>query len=210
MWLLNCPRATLQCQTFEETIIADRAEKEAKRRQLERDALELKSILKVKASKTEAVLLHQQLGVNYLHHGLCSGRKWPEKVGWYGVAQARDRLRLSPSTGADTKPSASCRMFKKGTKGEKPAASNDLGLCPSHQPHCMGDTRRESHGAVPLLLFLPPATDTLSLYMEAFSVISRGPAAAAWARASPLQLGSAGETLCPFYCTRISPATDFP
>ncbi|NXW05047.1 DRC9 protein, partial [Fregetta grallaria] len=38
-----------ECQTFEETIISDRAEKEAKRRQLEQDALELKSILKLQA-----------------------------------------------------------------------------------------------------------------------------------------------------------------
>lgn len=43
--------AVLQCQTFEETIISDRAEKEAKRRQLEQDALELKSILKVKRKR---------------------------------------------------------------------------------------------------------------------------------------------------------------
>lgn len=204
MWLLNYPSATSQCQMFEETIIADRAEKEAKRRKLERDALELKSILKVKGNETEAVLLHQQLGVNYLHHRLRSGRKWPEKVGWYGVAQARDRLKLSPSTGADTKPAAGCRMIKKGTTGEKPASSNDLGLCPSRQPHCMGDTRGESRGCSPT----PPLA--LSLYTDAFSVISRGPAAAAWAGGFPLQLGSAGETLCPFYCTRISPATDFP
>lgn len=204
MWLLNYPSATSQCQMFEETIIADRAEKEAKRRKLERDALELKSILKVKGNETEAVLLHQQLGVNYLHHRLRSGRKWPEKVGWYGVAQARDRLKLSPSTGADTKPAAGCRMIKKGTTGEKPASSNDLGLCPSQQPHCMGDTRGESRGCSPT----PPLA--LSLYTDAFSVISRGPAAAAWAGGFPLQLGSAGETLCPFYCTRISPATDFP
>ncbi|XP_053930724.1 dynein regulatory complex protein 9 isoform X2 [Cuculus canorus] len=35
--------------TFEETIIRDRAEKEAKRRKLEQDALELKSILKLQA-----------------------------------------------------------------------------------------------------------------------------------------------------------------
>ncbi|NWU99079.1 DRC9 protein, partial [Upupa epops] len=38
-----------ECQTFEEAIISDRAEKEAKRRQLEQDALELKSILKLQA-----------------------------------------------------------------------------------------------------------------------------------------------------------------
>lgn len=76
---------------FEETIISDRMEKEAKRRQLEQDALELKSILKVKGRKAEAVPSHQQQGVNHLHHRLCSGRKWPEKVGWSGVAQAKDR-----------------------------------------------------------------------------------------------------------------------
>ncbi|NXY76431.1 DRC9 protein, partial [Glareola pratincola] len=38
-----------ECQMFEETIIRDRAEKEAKRRQLEQDALELKSTLKLQA-----------------------------------------------------------------------------------------------------------------------------------------------------------------
>ncbi|KFP13265.1 IQ domain-containing protein G, partial [Egretta garzetta] len=38
-----------ECQMFEETIISDRMEKEAKRRQLEQDALELKSILKLQA-----------------------------------------------------------------------------------------------------------------------------------------------------------------
>ncbi|XP_064021538.1 dynein regulatory complex protein 9 isoform X4 [Pogoniulus pusillus] len=39
----------IQCQMFEETIISDRAEKEAKRKQLEQDALELKSTLKLQA-----------------------------------------------------------------------------------------------------------------------------------------------------------------
>ncbi|XP_009945566.1 PREDICTED: IQ domain-containing protein G [Leptosomus discolor] len=38
-----------ECLMFEETIISDRVEKEAKRRQLEQDALELKSILKLQA-----------------------------------------------------------------------------------------------------------------------------------------------------------------
>ncbi|NXN37812.1 DRC9 protein, partial [Rhinoptilus africanus] len=38
-----------ECQMFEETIIRDRAEKEAKKRQLERDALELRSSLKLQA-----------------------------------------------------------------------------------------------------------------------------------------------------------------
>nr|XP_009929549.1 PREDICTED: IQ domain-containing protein G [Opisthocomus hoazin] len=38
-----------ECQTLEETIISDRAEKEAQRRQREHDALELKSILKLQA-----------------------------------------------------------------------------------------------------------------------------------------------------------------
>ncbi|NXF30002.1 DRC9 protein, partial [Nyctibius bracteatus] len=42
-------RLAKECQTFEETIISDRAEKEAERRQLEQDALELKSILKLQA-----------------------------------------------------------------------------------------------------------------------------------------------------------------
>ncbi|XP_010287427.1 PREDICTED: IQ domain-containing protein G [Phaethon lepturus] len=42
-------RLARECQTFEETIISDRAEKEANRRQLEQDALELKSILKLQA-----------------------------------------------------------------------------------------------------------------------------------------------------------------
>lgn len=76
---------------FEETIIRDRAEKEAKKRQLEQDALELKSTLKVKGSRAEAVLFRQQQGVNHLHRRLCSGRKQPEKVGWHGVAQTKDR-----------------------------------------------------------------------------------------------------------------------
>ncbi|NXN68460.1 DRC9 protein, partial [Himantopus himantopus] len=42
-------RLATECQMFEETIITDRAEKAAKRRQLEQDALELKSILKLQA-----------------------------------------------------------------------------------------------------------------------------------------------------------------
>ncbi|XP_075363191.1 dynein regulatory complex protein 9 isoform X3 [Mycteria americana] len=42
-------RLAKECQVFEETIISDRVEKEAKRRQLEQDALELKSILKLQA-----------------------------------------------------------------------------------------------------------------------------------------------------------------
>ncbi|XP_026710691.1 dynein regulatory complex protein 9 isoform X3 [Athene cunicularia] len=42
-------RLAEECQMFEETIISDRAEKEAKRRLLEQDALELKSILKLQA-----------------------------------------------------------------------------------------------------------------------------------------------------------------
>ncbi|XP_074955146.1 dynein regulatory complex protein 9 isoform X3 [Phalacrocorax aristotelis] len=42
-------RLAKECQMFEETIISDRAEKEARRRQLEQDALELKSILKLQA-----------------------------------------------------------------------------------------------------------------------------------------------------------------
>ncbi|NXT46794.1 DRC9 protein, partial [Pluvianellus socialis] len=42
-------RLATECQMFEETIISDRAEKEAKRRQREQDALELKSILKLQA-----------------------------------------------------------------------------------------------------------------------------------------------------------------
>uniref|UniRef100_A0A8C8AW20 IQ motif containing G n=1 Tax=Otus sunia TaxID=257818 RepID=A0A8C8AW20_9STRI len=42
-------RLAEECQIFEETIISDRAEKEAKRRLLEQDALELKSILKLQA-----------------------------------------------------------------------------------------------------------------------------------------------------------------
>ncbi|XP_061862126.1 dynein regulatory complex protein 9 isoform X2 [Colius striatus] len=40
---------TRECQIMEETITRDRAEKAAKRRQLEQDALELKSILKLQA-----------------------------------------------------------------------------------------------------------------------------------------------------------------
>ncbi|NXJ02557.1 DRC9 protein, partial [Psophia crepitans] len=42
-------RLAEECRTFEETIISDWAEKEAKRRELEQDALELKSILKLQA-----------------------------------------------------------------------------------------------------------------------------------------------------------------
>ncbi|NWX91275.1 DRC9 protein, partial [Nothoprocta ornata] len=42
-------RLASECQTFEEVIISDRVEKEAARRQLEQDALELKSILKLQA-----------------------------------------------------------------------------------------------------------------------------------------------------------------
>ncbi|NXW43144.1 DRC9 protein, partial [Nyctiprogne leucopyga] len=42
-------RLAKECQIFEETILRDRAEKKAKRRQLEQDALELKSILKLQA-----------------------------------------------------------------------------------------------------------------------------------------------------------------
>ncbi|XP_064021534.1 dynein regulatory complex protein 9 isoform X1 [Pogoniulus pusillus] len=42
-------RLAEECQMFEETIISDRAEKEAKRKQLEQDALELKSTLKLQA-----------------------------------------------------------------------------------------------------------------------------------------------------------------
>ncbi|KFU84253.1 IQ domain-containing protein G, partial [Chaetura pelagica] len=38
-----------ECQVFEETIISDRAEREARKKQLEQDALELKSILKLQA-----------------------------------------------------------------------------------------------------------------------------------------------------------------
>ncbi|PKK18715.1 IQ motif containing G [Columba livia] len=38
-----------ECQMFENTIISDRAEKDAKRRQVERDTLELKSALKVQS-----------------------------------------------------------------------------------------------------------------------------------------------------------------
>lgn len=91
--------ATLQCQMFENTIISDRAEKDAKRRQVERDTLELKSALKVKGSTTEAVLLHH-----------CLGRKWPKKVGWGGVAQAKDRQSLCLSCGAGTKPALSAGL----------------------------------------------------------------------------------------------------
>ncbi|XP_074009675.1 dynein regulatory complex protein 9 [Numenius arquata] len=39
----------MECQMFEETIIRDRAEREAEKRQREQDALELKSILKLQA-----------------------------------------------------------------------------------------------------------------------------------------------------------------
>lgn len=155
MWLL-LPCAVLQCQTFEETIISDRAEKEAKRRQLEQDALELKSILQVKRTKAEEVLLCQQLGVKNLCHRHCSVSKWPEKVGWCGVVQIKDRQScLSFSAGADTKPAAGGR-FVKGARGEKPVSSNGLGLRPDQGRH------REGHGAVHLLIPLPPATDALS------------------------------------------------
>lgn len=193
------PCAILQCQTFEETIISDRAEKEAKRRQLEQDALELKSILKVKGSKAEVVLLHQQLGVNNLHHRLCSGRKWPEKVGWCGVAQAEDRQSLSLSTGAGTKPAASCR-FEKAVKGEKPVSLHDLGPCPLHQPHCMGDTGRVT-GQLPCSCPCHQP-DALSPDVDTSSITSTGPAAAVWARGSLLRLGSVQQTLGLLSCTR--------
>ncbi|XP_075363192.1 dynein regulatory complex protein 9 isoform X4 [Mycteria americana] len=49
MEIENFLRQHHKCQVFEETIISDRVEKEAKRRQLEQDALELKSILKLQA-----------------------------------------------------------------------------------------------------------------------------------------------------------------
>ncbi|NXN14774.1 DRC9 protein, partial [Indicator maculatus] len=42
-------RLAEECQMFEETIISDRAEKEARRKQREQDALELKSTLKLQA-----------------------------------------------------------------------------------------------------------------------------------------------------------------
>ncbi|NWJ00425.1 DRC9 protein, partial [Crypturellus undulatus] len=42
-------RLARECQMFEEVIISDRLEKEAARRQLEQDALELKSLLKLQA-----------------------------------------------------------------------------------------------------------------------------------------------------------------
>ncbi|NXG79609.1 DRC9 protein, partial [Baryphthengus martii] len=42
-------RLAMECQMFEETIISDRAEKKAKRRQLEQDALKVKSTLKLQA-----------------------------------------------------------------------------------------------------------------------------------------------------------------
>ncbi|XP_054022899.1 dynein regulatory complex protein 9 [Dryobates pubescens] len=42
-------RLAEECQMYEETIISDRAEKEARRKQAERDALELKSTLKLQA-----------------------------------------------------------------------------------------------------------------------------------------------------------------
>ncbi|XP_056214609.1 dynein regulatory complex protein 9 isoform X3 [Falco biarmicus] len=54
-------RIAKECQTFEETIISDRAEKEAKRRQLEQDALELKSILKLQAW-WRATMVRRSLG----------------------------------------------------------------------------------------------------------------------------------------------------
>ncbi|NWT55789.1 DRC9 protein, partial [Erythrocercus mccallii] len=53
-------RFAKECLTFQATIIIDRTDKEAKRKQIEQEALELKSAVKVK-SKAEAVLLQQQL-----------------------------------------------------------------------------------------------------------------------------------------------------
>ncbi|KAM6305086.1 LOW QUALITY PROTEIN: dynein regulatory complex protein 9 [Aegotheles albertisi] len=50
-----------ECQTFEETIISDRAEREARRRKLEQDALELKSILKLQAW-WRGVMVRKNLG----------------------------------------------------------------------------------------------------------------------------------------------------
>lgn len=187
------PCAILQCWMFEKTIITDRAEKDAKRRQLEQDALELKSILKVKGSKAVAVLFHQQVAVNHLYHRLCSGRKWPEKVGWCGAAQAKDTESLSLSSGADTKPAASCR-FEKGSKGRSQSPQMTWGRAPHTSPTARGGYK-EGHRAVPLLIPLPPATDALSPDTDTFTITSTGPTAAAWARGSLLQLGSAGEML---------------
>lgn len=101
--------------------------------------MELKSTLKVKGSKAEALLLHQQMGANNLCH--LFRQKMPKKAGRCGAAQGKDRQSLSLPTGADTKPAVSCR-FEKGAKGEKLVPSNDLGLCLSHQPHRTGDRGR--------------------------------------------------------------------
>ncbi|XP_051482796.1 dynein regulatory complex protein 9 isoform X1 [Apus apus] len=50
-----------ECQVFEETIISDRAEREARKKQLEQDALELKSILKLQAW-WRGVMVRRNLG----------------------------------------------------------------------------------------------------------------------------------------------------
>lgn len=115
--------ATLQCQMIENTIISDRAEKDAKRRQVERDTLELKSALKVKGSTAEAVLLHH-----------CLGRKWPKKVGWGGTSKGQTK----PFLWGRHKASTICG-FEKGKDGEQPVSSGDVGPCLSHQPHGVGD-----------------------------------------------------------------------
>ncbi|NXG55148.1 DRC9 protein, partial [Hemiprocne comata] len=59
--LKTLQRIATECQMFEETIISDRAEKEAKRKQLDQDALELKSILKLQAW-WRGVMVRRNLG----------------------------------------------------------------------------------------------------------------------------------------------------
>lgn len=100
----------MQCLTFQATIIIDRTDKEAKRKQREQEALELKSAVKVKGSKAEAVLLQQQLGVNNLCHRLCPGRRQPKKSGW-------QRTKPVPSAGAHSEPAAGCRFEMGNERG---------------------------------------------------------------------------------------------
>ncbi|NXU49244.1 DRC9 protein, partial [Turnix velox] len=54
-------KVATECQMFEETIIKDRAEKEARRRQVEQDALELKSALKLQAW-WKGIMVRRNLG----------------------------------------------------------------------------------------------------------------------------------------------------
>lgn len=125
------PCAFLQCLTFQTTIIIDRTDKETKKKQREREALELKSAVKVEGSKAEAVLLQQQLGTNNLCHRLSPARKEPKKDGWC-VWWHKQRTKPVPFAEAHSEPAAGCR-FEMGNEREQPF---------SCKYHCPGDTGR--------------------------------------------------------------------